>query len=114
MSEPTYPTVYEMTRMLLAETAAPRVLAAWDAVPPNRAGHPKIGVFGFMDGDDLYHVAKAADIAHRQANTEGWATHVESVEFLVAAITTHGSWRFANDPHHGYRHAAERAYRGLA
>lgn len=83
-------TVYDMTRMALAETAPPRVLAAYDALPPNRAGDPVIGLLGFMSPGDCLTLVKAADVAHRSAGTEGWATN--TVQDRVRLISRSGAW----------------------
>lgn len=84
-------TVYEMTRMALAEAAPARVLAAYDALPPNRLGHPMIGLLGFLAPSDLAAVLKAADFAHRRAGTDGWDHDVNLA--CVRRIARTGGWR---------------------
>lgn len=88
---PDAPTVYDMTRMALAESAPPRVLAAYDALAPNRAGDPVIGLLGFMSPSDCLTLVKAADLAHRAAGTKGWAP--ETVEHWACSIARRGAWR---------------------
>lgn len=88
-------TVYDMTRMALAETAPPRVLAAFDALAPNRAGDPVIGLLGFMSPCDCLTLVKAADLAHRSAGTEGWAP--QTVEHRARFIARGGAWRTNHD-----------------
>lgn len=102
-------TVYEMTRAALAETAPARVLAAYDAIPPNRVGHPVIGLLGFMSRSDLLILARAADLAHRRAGTEGWETQDEHVR--ARTIELCGSWRSASDTWQSALTEAREAYR---
>ena len=98
-------TVYDMTRMALAETAPPRVLAAYDALPPNRAGDPVIGLLGFMSPGDCLTLVKAADLAHRAAGTDGWVP--ETVEYRARSIARRGAWR----TNHSHALPAIRAYK---
>lgn len=106
----TEPTVHDMTRMALAETAPPRVLAAFDALTPNRAGHPPIGALGFLSPDDLVVVVRAADLAHGRARTPGWAIQ-ESPEDVARDLARTGSWRYEDNPRRAETVAAVDAYR---
>lgn len=88
-------TVYDMTRMALAETAPPRVLAAYDALSPNGEGYPPIGLLGFMAPGDCLMLVKAADFAHRAAGTEDW--YSEPLQSRARFIARCGSWLSNHD-----------------
>jgi hypothetical protein len=76
--------------MALAETH-PAIVAALDVIGPNRAGDPIVGAFGFLPAEDRLALAKAADLAHRRARTEGWGW--STPEELADYMAVGGSWR---------------------
>ncbi len=82
---------WELTRMAVAETAPPRVLAAYDCIPANRAGDPMIGLLGFMSPGDCLLLVRAADLAHRRLGTDGWEDTPDRAR--ARQISRCGAWR---------------------
>lgn len=83
-------TPYEMTMAALSEVN-PRVAATLEVIGPNRAGDPMIGLLGFMSGNDCTDLARAANLAHTQAGTDGWERMADRDR--AVHIQMFGGWR---------------------
>jgi hypothetical protein len=82
-------TVLDLTVMALAETN-PRAAATVVAAGANRAGHPSLGLLGWLPMPVLREVCQAAILAHRRAGTEFWAD--EDAVVMSRAIARCGLW----------------------
>jgi hypothetical protein len=82
------PTVLDLTVMALAETN-PRAAATVEAAGANRAGHPSLGLLGWLPMPVLREVCRAAILAHRRAGTEFWA---DDLDEMVRDLARGGLW----------------------
>lgn len=87
MAEPV--TVLDLTVMALAETN-PRAAATVEAAGANRAGHPSLGLLGWLPSGALIQVCRAAIFAHRRAGTEHWDE--EDAVDMARGIMRDGLW----------------------
>lgn len=83
------PTVLDLTVMALAETN-PRAAAAVEAAGANLAGHPSLGLLGWLPIPILRDVCRAAILAHRRAGTDFWDG--EDAAVMARAIAKGGLW----------------------
>ena len=83
-------TTHDMTLAALSEVN-PRAAAALRVMGPNRAGDPMVGLLGFMSGNDCIDLARAADLAHTRAGTDGWERMADRDR--AVHIQMFGGWR---------------------
>lgn len=86
---------YDLTVMALSETH-PAARAALEALGPNSAGDPPIGLLGFMYQHDRVGLCRAADMAHRHGGDAEWRTDGLTPDELADYIYESGSWRHAH------------------
>jgi hypothetical protein len=89
------PTAFDLTIMALAEAGEQATIAAMRALGPNRAGDPRIELFGWLPHERLIMLLRAVDMAHRHHKRVDDATWEPlPIEERAVEIIEHGSWRF--------------------
>jgi hypothetical protein len=84
-------TVHELTVMALTEAGHRPVVAALEALGPNRVGDPSVGMFGWLLPEERLALCKAVILAHGHAGTPDFG-HDDPAE-LADWIRDGGAWR---------------------